>query len=113
MIKNGEQNSYYYGLMAKGIQKEWMEEFSVSYHIVGINHEKSNGGSGGRSVYFVSNSLETFFSWHSRDFKDFISASFDWTDTKRGIYWWEDYANTDESAILTWKRDEQLKELGI
>ena len=46
------------------------------------------------------------------DFQDFISGSFDWNVTKRGIEW-EDYTNTEESTILAWKRDEILKELGI
>lgn len=97
MIKKREQNSYYYNLMTKDMQKEWMDEFLVSYHI-------TNGW---------CSSLETLFSFYSLDFQDFISGSFGWNDTKRGMEWWEDYANTDESTILAWKRDEILKEIGI
>ena len=75
------------------IQKEWHEEFNKSYH---IKHGRS---------------LETFFDWLCLDFQHFISVSFAWNTTKRGIEWWEDYANTDESIILSWNRDEKLKEL--
>jgi hypothetical protein len=57
--------------------------------------------------------LETVLNWWRFDFQDFISGSFDWNGTKRGIEWWEDYANTDESIILSCKREETLKELGI
>jgi len=95
MIKRREKRSYYYDLMTKDIQKEWHEEFNKSYHI-----------KQGRS-------LETFFDWFCLDFQDFISVSFDWNATKRGIEWWEDYANTDESIILYWKREDKLNELGI
>ena len=95
MIKRREKRSYYYDFMTKDIQKEWLQEFNRSYHV------KDNV------------SLETFLNRWSNDFQDFISGSFDWNATKRGIEWWEDYANTDESTILAWKRDETLKELGI
>lgn len=95
MIKRREKRSYYYDFMTKDIQKEWLQEFNRSYHV------KDNV------------SLETFLNWWSHDFQDFISGSFDWNVTKRGIDWWEDYANTDESTILAWKRAEKIKELGI
>ena len=95
MIKKREQNSYYYNLMTKDIKKEWLQEFNRSYHAK------------------QGTSLETFLAWWRHDFQDFISCSFDWIATKRGIEWWEDYANTDESTILAWKRDEILKEIGI
>ena len=32
MIKREEKGSYYYGLMTKDIQKEWLQEFNRSYH---------------------------------------------------------------------------------
>jgi hypothetical protein len=95
MIKKREQNSYYYNLMIGDIKKEWLQEFNRSYHAK------------------QGTSLEIFLAWYSHDFQDFISGSVDWNATKRGIEWWEDYANTDESTILAWKRDEILKELGI
>jgi hypothetical protein len=95
MIKREEKGSYYYGLMTKDIQKEWLQEFNRSYH-----------AKQGRS-------LETVLNWRPYDFQDFISASFDWNATRRGIEWWEDYANTDESIILYWKREDKLNELGI
>jgi hypothetical protein len=95
MIKDGEKRSYYYDLMLKDIQTEWLREFDKSYYV------KDNI------------SLETFFNWASRDFQDFISGSFDWNGTERGIEWWEDYANTDESILLSQKRNEKLNELVI
>ena len=95
MIKREENGSYYYDFMTKEIQKEWLQEFNRSYH-----------AKQGRS-------LETVLNWWRHDFQDFISGSFDWNTTKRGIEWWEDYANTDVSIILSCKREERLKELGI
>ncbi len=95
MIKKREQGSYYHSLMTKDMQEEWLQEFNRSYHVK------------------QGTSLETFFTWWRHDFQDFISGSFNWNETKRGIEWWEDYANTDESTILAWKRDETLKNLGI
>jgi hypothetical protein len=95
MIKREEKALYYYGLMTKDIQKEWLQEFNRSYHAK------------------EGTSLETFLNRWRFDFQDFISGSFDWNTTRRGIEWWEDYANTDESIILSWKREEKLNELGI
>jgi hypothetical protein len=46
-------------------------------------------------------------------FDHFISCSFDWNRTKRGRSWWVAYARTDKSRLLSCKREDKLKELGI
>ena len=84
--------TYYYNLMTKDKQEEWMVEFLKS---------KSKS------------SLEEFLSHPLYDFREFITSSFPWKETKRGYTWWLNYANTDESILLSLNREDKLSELGI
>jgi hypothetical protein len=87
-----EKVSYYYDLMTKDMQKEWIEEFKAAKR---------------------SMSLNEFLGMEYNSFDHFISSSVDWGKTKRGIKWWAAYARTDVSRLLSCKREDKLKELGI
>ena len=87
-----EKVSYYYDLMTKDIQKEWIEEFKAAKR---------------------SMSLKEFLGMEYNSFEHFIGSSFDWGKTKRGIKWWGAYARTDVSRLLSLNREDKLKELGI
>jgi hypothetical protein len=78
--------------MTKDMQKEWIEEFKAAKR---------------------SMSLKEFLGMEYNSFDHFISCSFDWNRTKRGRSWWVAYARTDKSRLLSCKREDKLKVLGI
>jgi hypothetical protein len=95
MIRDGEKNIYYYNLMTKCVQEEWLIEF-MAYNSGDHNHD-----------------LEKFFGMCSGDFEDFIASSFNWNTTRSGVKRWESYARTNADDIVSLKREEGFKELGI
>jgi hypothetical protein len=98
-----EKVSYYYDLMTKEMQKEWIEEFKAAKRrtLPNLNDLEA----------FMS--LNEFLGMEYNSFDHFIGSSFDWGNTKRGIKWWAAYARTDVSRLLSCKREDKLKELGI
>lgn len=95
MIRGGEKNIYYYNLMTKDVQEEWLIEFRA-YNSGDRNHD-----------------LEKFFGMSSVDFEDFIASSFNWNTTRSGVKRWESYASMNVGEIVSLKREEGFKELGI
>jgi len=94
MIRD-EKNIYYYNLMTKDVQAEWLVEFRA------YNSGEHDLG------------LESFFGMISVDFEDFIASSFNWNTTRSGVKRWESYASMNVGEIVSLKREEGFNELGI
>jgi len=97
MIRGGEKNIYYYNLMTKDVQAEWLVEFRA-YNSSDREHDLG---------------LERFFGMISADFEDFIASSFNWYTTRSGVKRWESYASMNVGEIVSLKREEGFNELGI